>query len=403
MPYEKKTLFVIDPGFCDVAGHHLATNAMLYAVCGENAVRCTILASRDLARFVNSSPKDIVLLGKNCGLQNILCCFSEIVYKPQRIGGAGTVRSVKKTGLIFAEELRRVVEPHVTTDMVLFSHTANASIAYGYSLWLRQLRKAPPRVVVHYIALADDEAGMEADRFALGELREHASVTILGGSAPLCRRLEQYTGKATARLPTPLRVSQTRECPPPQDAFPVFGVVGEARTGKNFEIFPASIGRYLVAGGTGKFLIQMHRRDTSLDVVIRTLLTMREKLPSRIDLRLQPLYGEEYYNHLGRCDVVLLPYPVQTYRTKPTFIIFEAAALGVSAIVRRGTCMEDELRLLNNGSVFMDGGDPGDLTGALHAFAHDLAANRQAAFDAAPKCRAEHNRDKYFAILMGEA
>jgi hypothetical protein len=398
----KKTLFVIDPGFCCAAGHHLSTNAMLRAVCGENNVDCTIFASRDLAYI---SEKNMTLLEKICGLQNILYCFTQIIYRPQRFSkGSNRIQLVKKLGLLFAEELRLVVEPHVTEDTILFSHTANAAVTYGYFLWLRQLRKAPPRVVIHYINLADDEAGMEADRFALRLATAHASVAVLGGSAPLCRMLERYTGRETGRLPTPLQISQTRACPsPPQSAFPVFGVAGEARVGKNFEILPYGIARYLVAGGTGNFLIRMHRRDTTLDTVVAALWALQEKFPSRIVLDLQPLYGAEYYDHIGRCDAILLPYPVRGYRTSPTFIAFEAAALGVSAIVQRGTCMEDDLRLLNNGSVFMDGNGSADLADALQAFERNLAANRQAAFDAAPVCRAVHNPNRYFSILMGDA
>ncbi|MDR2125147.1 MAG: hypothetical protein LBP38_09270 [Desulfovibrio sp.] len=168
-------------------------------------------------------------------------------------------------------------------------------------------------------------------------------------------------------------------------------------------MLPVSIGQYIVAGGSGKFLIQMHRRDPRMEAVIEMLSALREKFPLRIDLQLQPLYGEEYYNHISRCDVVLLPYPARNYRIKPTFIAFEAAASGVSSIVQRGTSMEKELQLLNNGSVFMDGDAPVYLTGALRAFERDLAANRRAAFDAMSKCRAAHNQDKYFSVVMGDA
>ncbi|MCC8194893.1 MAG: hypothetical protein LIP28_09645 [Deltaproteobacteria bacterium] len=376
----------------------MSTSAILNDICDRNNVPCTVFASQNLAFC---SKEDAELLGRVCGVNSVRCCLSEIVYSSYGCEDKDAVSHARELGETFAGELHQFVEESIAPGTVLFSHTVNAPMLWGYSLWLERLKKEPPRIVVNHISLPDDAADLEAHRLALEAASRHDALTIMGGSIPLCRLLEQYTGKHVGYMPTPMATSlppRRRE----KDDTPVFCVAGEARCGKNFEILPRGIGRYLVGGGAGKFSIQLHRRDDSLDEVIGLLQALQEKFPLRIELNLQPFYGQEYYNHISRCDAILLPYPVWNYRTRPTFIIFEAAALGVSSIVQRGTSMEEELRSLNNGSVFMDGDSPAELTRAMEAFERNLEANRRAASDAAPVCRAAHNPQRYFSLIMGE-
>lgn len=225
----QRKLLIIDPGFCQLSGHHLSTSLLLGSLCGKHGIESSLFASRKLASALRDAPGS-PLLGS--GLSDLHCCFSEIIYGTIVTKGAGAVARMEALGDIFAGELERFVEREVAPGTALFSHTGNAALLFGFALWLRRTKNPPDRVVINLFWLNETPAGITAYRTALRELAAFPFVRVAGGSLSICRTLQEYSGADAGYLPGTLAAMAA----PSRNTvdYPVFCVAGGARKGKNF-------------------------------------------------------------------------------------------------------------------------------------------------------------------------
>lgn len=395
MRYGEQHLVLLDPGLHGEKGHHFSTALAVGEHCAGNNIRCDLVIHKNAACQSEAFFSALRGAGWTSSIQSAI---SYPLYT-ERVDYAGYVEQFLVYADLLAGEMDEAVAPLLTEKSVILCHSANAAILRAFALWMRCLAgRARPGIVLNLQFPSMDPGDRMLDA-ALAQVRPYSNIRITGSNAPICRHLASRLGRPVHVLPVPMPPAVPRT--PPEGNEPVFGTAGEAREDKNMGILPEAVDAYLASGGRGRFLVQLDPTSRNLDAMLREALpALRDKYPDRVELRLEALYGPEYFEHIRRCDALILPYHPEQYVRRVSQVVMEAAALGVSCITTRASTLGEELLALDNGSAFMDGTNAADLAAAMAAFAGDLAGNRARAAAASRAFAAYHNVTAYMDVVF---
>lgn len=395
MSESRKHLLLYDQGLGGSKGHHYSTVMLLGAACAARGVACDVFCLRPSPE---SEAECREAYAKLSGLRSLSCVLSEPLYRVHSEYGEYVEHFLLAAG-VMAEEMDALFLPRLTPDSVILCHTATPLVMHAFARWLRGLpRGISPQVLVNVQFERTDPGEMLRDA-ALRQLQNLPGIRVMGSNMPICKALAERLGRPARVLPLPLPVRPGRQAS--GDDIPVFGTAGQVRSDKNLGILPEAIDAYLAAGGKGRFLLQFEPVGNALSEWLRDILPqLQEAYPENVEVTWGSLHGDAYCNHIARCDALILPYRPHDYVRRVSQVALEAAALGVAAITTRGSSLEEDLRPLDNGSVFMAGTGARDLAGGLAEFAGNLAGNRRRAAAAAGAFTAYHNATTYLDIVF---
>ena len=382
-------ILVVDPGMAQSFGHHYAYNQALQGRFTANGAQGRFLFSRNL-------PPELL-----AEFSNARAVFTWSPYAWPQTAGAGPIEAMRHAAEAFAEELRAHVQADARTTV--FAHTLDPTALYGFALWQADLpeNQRPFLALNLMLGMADApdcRALLAPSRALLGQT---GKTRLFGGSKAAARMLSELFGAPCLMLPTPLpdALGRYRASTPP--GAPVFGLIGDARQGKNLHILPPAMLRYLASGGRGEFRIQLTATDEALAPVLLALHDLSREYPERVRLEWRRrLADEEYHACLGSFTALIIPYSAQSYHVcRPSGPVIEAAALGVPVIACAGGFAQDELAPLDNGSLFMESAAPAPLAQALARFEREKDERKAKALAAAIPYAASHGTDAIMRLL----
>lgn len=406
-------VLLVDPGMSSSFGHHLAYNRELAAAFCARGLAIDILANSRI---------DTGLLGNvpNCHTVMDWHFFAELDTTLH-----SSLDEFAASARRFADELHKHATAHLQPGTLFVSHTMGLGGVLGIFFWYNELPpEARPALALNCMLGLDDSPHCAA-RLALcanslpqaaGQAlqpgcahmlpgvknRADGAVRLFAGTRPAAALVAQALGCACAMLPSPLpHLEQVRTQEGPQT--PVFGLQGDFRPGKNLEILPVAIVRYIKAGGRGSFAFPMPPVDEGTHPLYLALHDIGSTFPGRVQLDTSYLAPDAYYAALASYSAVLLPYTPQAYSLyRPSGLAIEAAVVAVPVLAAKGGFIENELAPLDNGSLFMEGANAASLVEALLLFEKHAAQRKAKALAAAQGYAALHNAAHVAALLCGE-
>ena len=373
-------VFIIDPGMTRSFGHN----------CGYNHAFGQAFAAAGLAvRFFFSNAMPPELLRE---YPRTSATFAWSLYEEMGRIPPGEDAAFRHSAENFCKEMERYVTPALEPDTLLFAHSLDPMSLLGIALWHAALPERARPVLALNVMLGVDGTPQCRARIevACALLRGNgAQGRLFGGSKGIGEILSGLMGEACPMLPTPLparpELYHRRDC----SESLLFGLAGDWRTGKNLQILPSALTRYLTKGGQGAFKIQMTPTDKEVHPVVLALHDLGATFPDRITLDVRFLDTEAYYENMAAFDALVIPYTAKSYsRYRPSGLIIESAAMGVPAICAEGGFMEEELAPLENGSLFIPEPSAECLAQALFRFEREGRERKKLALAAAPAyCR----------------
>lgn len=394
----RRKLMVVDSGFGRLRGHHFATALMLDAGARKNKVHLSILTDRQLASHLRPGLFRCV----------VRPCLTDGLYHPAAFTpGQGGVEAFFLYGEELADSLCDNATAYVDASTVVFSHTTNAVILYALAKWLHTIpqRSRPALAINVQNFIFDHETDAHVYRAAFSMLRGLDRVRLFGSNISICRLMGRYSGKTVRMMPLPFDKKLERPHGVPHET-PVFGFAGEARPDKNMGILLGAIRKYLKCGGIGTFRIQAHfflEEYPEMSDTKNELLALGREYPEMVILRLGPLYGEEYYRHIGECDAIMMSYTASLYQEgRISQVLLDTLAMGVSCLVCKESTLAEDTVYYDNGGVLLEDDSANSLTKGLFEFEDNWHGRKAAAERAREKVLAYNNVDNYFVIALDE-
>lgn len=161
----------------------------------------------------------------------------------------------------------------------------------------------------------------------------------------------RLTGTPFNTLPIPFQQDRLRERLAAQRPRKAGGPVvitylGDARLEKGYADFPAAL-EFLkpqLAAGQIRFRLQSNFNSAGGEAGIMPAVQKLGQYPaSQVELMMDPLDHEAYYDQLVDSDAVLIPYDPERYRARSSGVLIEAMAAGKPVITTRGSWMETQV------------------------------------------------------------
>ncbi|MDR2891754.1 MAG: hypothetical protein LBV80_01525 [Deltaproteobacteria bacterium] len=321
-----------------------------------------------------------------------------------------------KFSLSLEKALSRQTAPviPITKYTLLFAHTFDPLHMAGCALWHKNQSPDKRPFLAMNAMLGIEKDGDGAKLFApLCYLaKKEPKIRLFGATRSLSATLAQLCGKPCPMLPTPLpdnlptakdirsasnmtvNAANTHSLPRP-----LFGVMGDARPGKNLHLLPAACALYLQRGN-GSILVQLTPTDIKAVGVVEALYDLQVKYPERMSLNIHKQNSTDFYAEMAKLDAMLMPYdPMAYHASRASGPAIEAASLGVPLIALAGGFLEDELKPLDNGSFFMPQADAGALAKVMLLFDKEYPERTGKAQAAAVDYRKVHCLDNIWRLL----
>jgi len=379
-----RKILVVDPGMAQIFGHNYAYNRALQRWFTAKQVHGSFLFSHLL-------PPDI--LAEFPDSRAVFAWSPYLLLDP--------AKSLRRTAEAFAAELYSLVD--VDAETLIFAHTLNPTGLYGFALWQAALPESRRPLLALNIML-DMSGDAECwDRLApsCDLLRQTEKVRLFGGSKGSARLLSNRFGTPCTMLPSPLPENlesyRVESCPDR----PIFGLIGDARQGKNLHALAPAMLRYLASGGRGVFRIHLTPTDEAILSSLLPIHDLHREYPEQVAIDWSHLDENDYYACLGRFTALIIPYSPNVYHVcRPSGPVIEAAALGVPIIAYAGGFAEDELALLDNGSLFIEHSSAKDLALAFSRFEREKDVRKAKAVITCSSYAALHGTDAIIRLLF---
>jgi glycosyltransferase involved in cell wall biosynthesis len=391
-----KRLLIVDPSLVDVAGHHFEYDRATSEAASRKGMEVVVAANRKAFARVRSSMDVLPVFRMGMYDRRIHAeRFSSLTKKLNTILFIGLF-------LLDWRKMRRLTA--VTPATLVFFPTCAEGTVFGLLLWLAvRARENRPKVVCLF---------RYDPRFLMGFVTrfmrrfvEQGALVLVTDSELLSQDYERMTGVKFDVVPIPHVpvISSGRVGPAPRGEAPKFVYLGDARIDKGLHILLGAIELLGNEIGQGKleFIIQsaMFRPVDGIEDVVRRLNEIGERTPGGVVLIGKPLESKEYYELLESAGAVVVPYLMETYRSRTSGVLTEALGAGKPVIVTENTWMAAQVSKYGAGATFRSG-SPEDLAKAILAVAENfenLRVDAQAKKDA---WNAVHNADRLIETVL---
>ena len=381
---------IIDPGMTQSFGHHYTYNHAFARAYREAGLPVRFFFNeRTPGKLLDEYPDSIA-------------CFAWGLYqKPD--AARLSEEKFQSSATALCTELQQHIQPQLNAASLVFAHTLDPTGLLGFALWYTALEEQQrPHLAVNLMLGVDGTPQCRARLNAACSLLRHcAKAQIFGGTQATGELLSALMGRVCAMLPTPLPKSpesyHQQTCP----EYPIFGLVGDWRLGKNLQILPSALMRYLIKGGQGSFTIQMTPTDEQIAPVVLALHDLGHHFPGKVSLDIRYLDERAYYQNLASLTALIIPYTAESYsRYRPSGLVIESAAMAVPAICLQGGFMQEELAPLQNGSLFMPKPTVECLVEALFLFEREMWDRKALALAVAPNYILYHDIQRLLDLFV---
>lgn len=186
-----------------------------------------------------------------------------------------------------------------------------------------------------HILLRFDPPSEEIGGALLKRAGQVTGIHWLCDTSGLAKTYGNLLGTAVRRAKVPIngpalrKAAQARPKPDPV----IVLVLGEARREKGFHMLPDLIGAVIAADPNIEFRVQaalnMPLGEPGIAAALSRLRGMRGK---NLQLLAPRIETEEFYNHLGRGHIMLLPYDAETYSMRSSGLLLQALAAGLRIV-----------------------------------------------------------------------
>lgn len=178
--------------------------------------------------------------------------------------------------------------------------------------------------------------------------------------------------------------------------------LGDARPEKGYQLLPALVGALWpshIATDRARFTLQSNFNLPGGEPGIAQARGQLRQYPAhQVRLLDQLLSDDEYYQHLGEADVVLIPYLSSAYSSRTSGILAEAIAAGKPVVVPNDTWMSDQIDETRGRSF----DTPSELVRAVQEILDDFDTFSQSTRAYASGWREMHSADALVATLFRE-
>ncbi|HKV37726.1 MAG TPA: sulfotransferase, partial [Blastocatellia bacterium] len=256
----------------------------------------------------------------------------------------------------FVGLLERFVSAEVQANDLVLMSIATQCEARALSLWLRSLKAdRKPFVVVLFVSDRWNRYGPSEKQRQMGEfavLKQELSlldpsdanrILFCAHTTGIANELSGILGIHVSVVPlTEVHRIDVRSTPSPAETnyrVPLAAMLGGARPEKGSERIPDIVNacsnrtdvRFLIQCANEQLPEEAFRRI--LDLAVNT----------NVELVSGALAPADYFHHLARADIVLLPYARTPYKQRPSAVFSEAVGCGKILVVPAGTWMAEQL------------------------------------------------------------
>jgi glycosyltransferase involved in cell wall biosynthesis len=405
-------LIIADPGLIHAGGHHLSYSQAVAEASIACQIPAVILANRDFStiggmgavRCVSTFRARYQTGGQPSALRSIL--YASASHLPRAVAPlvAQSLRAVRRTARrnlatpdTFGEELAAALAALGGTqrDLVLL-HSVSAANLHGLTGALGRdavgglavvLRRTPEEMDIA-------DAAPQAVKTVLARLIAHFGdrLHLFADTEQLADLYRTLVSAPVATVPLPVMAPPIRRGPVAPLPHLVFA--GGARAEKGYDLLPPLVDRLR---GKVRLTVQSGPigagTDPSVQQVHRTLKHMSGPDLVLLERSLDP---PAYMDLLASTDLMLLPYRADIYGPRSSGILAEARAMGVPAIVPRGTWMAEAAGA--SPCVLFDG--PADFIAAVERTLRCLPELTVELREAAPSWRRTHCPEAVLHALL---
>jgi glycosyltransferase involved in cell wall biosynthesis len=405
-------LIIADPGLIHVGGHHLSYSQAVAEAAIACRIQAVILANRDFsptgslgalncqptfrARYqTGGQPSALrgVLYGSASHLPRLL---APLVAQGLRIAWRAVRHNLAAPGTL-AQELADALDAMggAQQDLVLL-HSASAANLHGLTATLARdaigslaivLRRTPEEMDIA-------DAAPQPVKLVLASLIAHFGdrLHLFADTGQLADLYRSLVAVPVTTVSVPVMAPPIRRGP--VAAVPHLVFAGGARAEKGYDLLPPVIDRL-----RGKMRMTIHSGPINAEAdpgVQQAHRRLRHMAGPDVVLLERLLDPPEYMDLLASTDLMLLPYQADEYGPRSSGILAEARAMGVPAIVPRGTWMADAAGA--SPCVLFDG--PADFVSAVERTMRRLPEVSHEMREAAPSWRQTHCPEAVLHALL---
>ncbi|HEX4962632.1 MAG TPA: glycosyltransferase [Thermoanaerobaculia bacterium] len=385
-------LFVLDPAFTGVAGHHYPWNQAIVAECRRRGIAVRIGAHRSFRGDAASLPVEGV--------------FTHSIYPKRYFGRMAPLRRQ------FLEDLGRLSGWGLTSADLFLLHSVSIPFFIAFSDWFASLPRAgrPRCVVLHTVAWFEAEwpkdgiVWRQQFRRAAARLANAAGTGLTFGAInePLCRDWEAFSGQPARVHPIPYPAAA--DFPPGGERsgssyrllFP-----GGARDEKGLELLPDLVRLLARKFPLAECVIQVAPDPRASRETLAALRRLEEEKALRAH------WGDataaEYQGFFATADVVMLPYDPVCYRVRGSSVLAEALICGLPAILPAGTWMAEEWKRLEAGGALFQEWTAEAVSQAAVEALRAYGVHRARSLEAAARWTARHSAAAFMDFVLGPA
>lgn len=397
----------VDPGLRGLEGHHASSALALPAALRRLGHDVTVLGFREIAEALQQSTGALPFF-------EIFTYGKHWAFDPM----AGWLTDFTSALEATEADLRRAWKSLGPFDLVYANSVRPAQMA-ALGLWLKSAFERPeagPPIVVEFgtesglaRTACADAAGFEV-RDSLAVLYRHAALRIgerwlgrfafLAAAAAAAEEYAFLTNRPVSVTPMPQSLPPLRRRQPKQERLTI-GLVGHQRLDKGYRLAPEFIPQVLQKHRQAKFLV--HQSDaTALAEVTDRLRALAAGEP-RLELKVEPAVGKDWFALLDRCDIVALPYDPQRYAGSYSAIVGEALASGAPVAVPAATTMATELQMAGGPGVIIDAWNATSIAAAIGGAIDGFADLSERAHCAGQAWHERHGPERFIAHVLEAA